>query len=202
MYVIIHKHNKCILIIKGVDLMTDFRVIRTEKMIQKAFIKLVNNEGFKKITVKQISTEAMINRQTFYQHYKDKYDLAEKLSEKTIHSLYSIVEVRMKYINHNDSLQTFLNDYVSKPESFIYQNGELILALLSINFDDFSFYNQLRNLITDTYLSNIDIETHKLTIDIISSMIIIILKNIINYHKLPAVEELEYLKNKLNIFLN
>lgn len=144
----------------------------------------------------------MINRQTFYQHYKDKYDLAENLSEKTIHSLYSIVEVRMKYINHNDSLQTFLNDYVSKPESFIYQNGELILALLSINFDDFSFYNQLRNLITDTYLSNIDIETHKLTIDIISSMIIIILKNIINYHKLPAVEELEYLKNKLNIFLN
>lgn len=182
--------------------MTDLRVIRTEKMIQKAFVNLVNSEGFKKVTVKQISAEAMINRQTFYQHYKDKYDLAEKLSQKTINSLYSIVKIRMTYINNNSGLQDFLNDYMLKKESFIYQNGELILALLSINFDDFSFYNQLRNLIIDTYLSNINIKTHKLTIDIISSMIIIILKNIINSHTLPTAEELEYLKNKLDIFLN
>lgn len=61
---------------------TDLRVIRTRKLIMDAFIELSSKKEFKDITVKDITTEAMINRATFYYHFQDIYDLLEKaLSE-------------------------------------------------------------------------------------------------------------------------
>ena len=64
------------------QLKSDPRVIRTRKLIMDSFIKLSEEKEFKDITVKDITTEAMINRATFYYHFEDIYDLLEKaLSE-------------------------------------------------------------------------------------------------------------------------
>lgn len=57
----------------------DLRVRRTQKMLQEAFIELVVEAGFEAITVQMLSERAMINRATFYRHYNDKFDLAEKV---------------------------------------------------------------------------------------------------------------------------
>lgn len=38
-------------------------------------------KDFSKITVQNLLNEALINRSTFYKHYKDKYDVAEQLCE-------------------------------------------------------------------------------------------------------------------------
>jgi AcrR family transcriptional regulator len=47
-----------------------------------SFIELSAKKEFKDITIKDITTEAMINRATFYYHFEDIYDLLEKaLSE-------------------------------------------------------------------------------------------------------------------------
>lgn len=60
----------------------DPRILRTRKLITDAFIELSSRKEFKDITVKDITTEAMINRATFYYHFEDIYDLLEKaLSE-------------------------------------------------------------------------------------------------------------------------
>lgn len=56
----------------------DLRVRRTKKTLQDAFIKLVAERGFKAVTVQMLANEAMVNRATFYRHFEDKYDLAEK----------------------------------------------------------------------------------------------------------------------------
>ena len=56
----------------------DLRVRRTRKTLQSAFIKLVSEHGFKAVTVQMLADEAMVNRATFYRHFEDKYDLAEK----------------------------------------------------------------------------------------------------------------------------
>lgn len=64
------------------QLKIDPRVLRTRKLIMDSFIDLSENKDFTDITVKDITTEAMINRATFYYHFKDKYDLLDKaLSE-------------------------------------------------------------------------------------------------------------------------
>lgn len=61
---------------------TDPRVLRTRRLIMDSFIELSTKKEFKDITIKDITTEAMINRATFYYHFEDIYDLLEKaLSE-------------------------------------------------------------------------------------------------------------------------
>lgn len=73
---------------------TDPRVLRTRKLIMDSFIELSGKKEFKDITVKDITTEAMINRATFYYHFEDIYDLLEKvLSEVLLVNLdYDIYE--------------------------------------------------------------------------------------------------------------
>ena len=73
---------------------TDPRVLRTRKLIMDSFIELSEKKEFKDITVKDITTEAVINRATFYYHFQDIYDLLEKvLSEVLLINLdYSVYE--------------------------------------------------------------------------------------------------------------
>ncbi|MBM4761312.1 TetR/AcrR family transcriptional regulator [Bacillus sp. B15-48] len=63
---------------------TDPRVVRTRKLIMDAFIELSGQKEFKDITVKDITTEAMINRATFYYHFEDIYDLLEKVLSEVL----------------------------------------------------------------------------------------------------------------------
>jgi AcrR family transcriptional regulator len=58
---------------------TDPRILRTRKLIMDSFITLSGEKEFKDITIKDITTEAMVNRATFYYHFEDKYDLLEKV---------------------------------------------------------------------------------------------------------------------------
>ena len=77
---------------------TDPRVIRTRKLIMDAFIELSGKKEFKDITVKDITTEALINRATFYYHFEDIYDLLEKV-------LSEVLLVNLNYdIYQNDEL--------------------------------------------------------------------------------------------------
>lgn len=69
----------------------DLRVKRTNKYIIEAFIRLVEEKGFEQVTVQNIADEAMINRATFYAHYKDKQDLYEKIFDLAVESFTAIL---------------------------------------------------------------------------------------------------------------
>ncbi len=66
------------------QLKTDPRVQRTRKLIMDSFMELSGEKEFKDITVKDITTEAMINRATFYYHFEDIYDLLEKVLSEVL----------------------------------------------------------------------------------------------------------------------
>ncbi|MFC6169561.1 TetR/AcrR family transcriptional regulator [Loigolactobacillus jiayinensis] len=57
----------------------DLRILRTKKMIFSAFMQLVEEEGFEAVTIQEIADKAMINRTTFYAHFKDKQDLYDQI---------------------------------------------------------------------------------------------------------------------------
>jgi AcrR family transcriptional regulator len=63
---------------------TDPRVLRTRKLIMDSFIELSGKKEFKDITIKDITTEAMINRATFYYHFEDIYNLLEKVLSEVL----------------------------------------------------------------------------------------------------------------------
>lgn len=58
---------------------TDLRIIRTRKFIKEAFLDLICTQGYESITIQNIADRALVNRATFYLHYKDKQDLLDQL---------------------------------------------------------------------------------------------------------------------------
>lgn len=65
----------------------DLRVRRTRKFLRDAFMELLEEKGFEKVTVQDIASRAMVNRSTFYRHYQDKYDLALRLVDEMLAEL-------------------------------------------------------------------------------------------------------------------
>lgn len=65
----------------------DLRVERTKRNIINAFLELRAKKSLEKITIKELSELAYINKATFYLHYKDIYDLSEQLEEELISSI-------------------------------------------------------------------------------------------------------------------
>ena len=49
----------------------------TKRAIQESFKKLLSNQPLDKITVKNITDDCGVNRNTFYYHYSDIYDLLD-----------------------------------------------------------------------------------------------------------------------------
>ncbi|ULT59537.1 TetR/AcrR family transcriptional regulator [Neobacillus drentensis] len=87
---------------------TDPRILRTRKLIMDSFIELSGKKEFKDITIKDITTEAMVNRATFYYHFEDKYDLLEKvLSEVLLINLDSN-QVEQNELNEEVMVSIFL----------------------------------------------------------------------------------------------
>lgn len=69
----------------------DLRVERTRRNIVNAFISLRAKKPIEKITVKELAEIAEINKATFYLHYKDIYDLSEKIEMDIIDRLFESI---------------------------------------------------------------------------------------------------------------
>ncbi|MBA3531906.1 MAG: TetR family transcriptional regulator [Ardenticatenales bacterium] len=65
----------------------DLRVRRTRLALRNALLSLIEEKGFDSIIVQEIADRAMINRGTFYKHYRDKYDLLEQTMQELLSEL-------------------------------------------------------------------------------------------------------------------
>jgi AcrR family transcriptional regulator len=55
----------------------DRRILKTRQSLQRAFMDLVQEQGFDAISIHDITERANVNRSTFYLHFEDKYKLTE-----------------------------------------------------------------------------------------------------------------------------
>ena len=55
----------------------DPRVKRTRELIVRAFEELVMEKGHRGLTVQEIAERATVNRATFYDHFRDQYELLD-----------------------------------------------------------------------------------------------------------------------------
>ena len=92
----------------------DLRVKKTRRSITKAFLELRAKKPIEKISVKELTEAAEINKATFYLHYKDIYDLSEELEKEIIESIFSKIE-------HPDLI-------VTEPKLFIKELSEAFHA--------------------------------------------------------------------------
>lgn len=56
----------------------------TRQAIADAFLKLLNNKPIGRITIKDICADCGVNRQTFYYHFQDIYDLCFWVMERNL----------------------------------------------------------------------------------------------------------------------
>ena len=69
----------------------DKRIRRTKKLLRQALTRLMQQKDFQSITVTDVVREADINRGTFYAHYRDVYDLREKIEAEMIEDFRELI---------------------------------------------------------------------------------------------------------------
>ena len=65
----------------------DIRIEKTKQSIINAFIELRSRKELERITIKELCQKAQINKSTFYSHYRDIYDLSDKLETEIVASI-------------------------------------------------------------------------------------------------------------------
>lgn len=60
----------------------DLRIQKTKKSIHEAFNTMLSEMDYEKITVKELTQRAMINRKTFYLHYNSLDDLLKETQDE------------------------------------------------------------------------------------------------------------------------
>ena len=63
----------------------------TKKEIMKTFIEILDKKSFDKITIKEITEKCKINRNTFYYHYEDIFDLVDKLLKNKSNEIIKLI---------------------------------------------------------------------------------------------------------------
>ena len=57
----------------------DRRVRKTKTQLKAGLARLLKEKGINEITVTELTEQVDINRSTFYLHYRDIYDMMEKI---------------------------------------------------------------------------------------------------------------------------
>lgn len=134
----------------------DKRIIKTRKLIQDALTQLMKEKGFDKITVKDITEKAFINRATFYLHYKDKYDLLEQ-SENSMLEEIELLKSGIRKTYHGNfipiSNQNNIVPFLTKLYEYISKNSEFMKVILGPN-GDLNFQIKLKSNIENFILEN------------------------------------------------
>lgn len=102
----------------------DLRTERTKRSIINAFLELRAKKPLEKITVKELSELAFINKATFYSHYHDIYDLSEQLEEEVISSV-------LRSIPHSEHIITNPTEAVMELTLAMTSRHELLHILFS-----------------------------------------------------------------------
>lgn len=94
----------------------DRRIAKTQEALRRAVVELMNQKSFDEITIQDIADQADLNRGTIYLHYKDKYDLLDKMIESHMEELGELDEWACK-LDWNNGLVPFF-EYFEKNHLF------------------------------------------------------------------------------------
>ena len=113
----------------------------TKKALASSLKDLLSKYKFNKITIKDITENCGVNRQTFYYHFKDIYDLLEWIYKNEV-----ILEIEEKatYETWQQGLM-YIFEYVLKNKAFVKNTYYSISKDLLLNF----IYAQTNILIMD-----------------------------------------------------
>ena len=102
----------------------DKRIRRTKKLLRQALTRLMQQKDFQSITVTDVVREADINRGTFYAHYRDEYDLREKIEAEMIEDFRELIA------DLHPSGTSNLQPVLARAVDYLEENREIVRALV------------------------------------------------------------------------
>ena len=90
----------------------DRRVKRTKKILYEALLTLMQNKAINKITVKELTELADINRKTFYLHYTDIFDMIDQIKENILLEFNDIISKHKFTSETKEDLYLLLNEII------------------------------------------------------------------------------------------
>ena len=128
----------------------DQMVSRTKQLLEDALIELIEEKGFDGITIRDLAAKAGLNRGTFYLHYRDKYDLMEKVQEEILHGFLQ----KLRQLNPFEAMEYFAKNkpYPVMVQIFQYlkNHGRILKVLLGPKGDP-AFPKKMKTLIRDNF---------------------------------------------------
>jgi AcrR family transcriptional regulator len=85
----------------------------TRRAFVDAFCSLYAHNPIEKITIQEITNKAGYNRSTFYQYFRDAYDLLENLEDEIIRNIKEAIEANLEQIDFAD---IFIHSFTSLQE--------------------------------------------------------------------------------------
>lgn len=96
----------------------------SETEIEKAFFELLETEPFEKITVKELLEKSGIPKTTFYRHYKDLFDIFDKVISRDLASIEGLVT------------ENNIDEKIDEMVDFLYSKRNIIHNIVFSDFDN------------------------------------------------------------------
>ena len=121
--------------------------IGERRLMTDALAKLLAEKPLNNITVREIADMADINRGTFYLHYKDVFDMVDKVQAELFEKFNAIIT---DYMPTADPKRLF--PLLEKLFELLAENANLARALVS-KHGDAAFINKLKNVVREKCLA-------------------------------------------------
>ena len=109
----------------------------TKMVIRESLMELMKGKSILSVSVKDICDLADISRSTFYDHYKDQYDLLKQIEDETLAYFEDMLD---SYKDKQTKKET--NQMLEEMLTYIANNGNTIQVLLS-EYGDIGFQKKL-----------------------------------------------------------
>ena len=125
----------------------DRRIKRTKMLLQNALVDLMLEKAVGKISVKELTQKADVNRSTFYLHYLDIYDMLEQMENEFVETIQGFFHDFFTPLPTSMPLTLFVN--ISE---WLEQDKEYYVKLLRGSASGYIF-EELETRIRDEFLT-------------------------------------------------
>ena len=125
----------------------DRRIKRTKMLLQNALVDLMLEKAVGKISVKELTQKADVNRSTFYLHYLDIYDMLEQMENEFVETIQGFFHDFFTPLPTSMPLTLFVN--ISE---WLEQDKEYYVKLLRGSASG-SIFEELESRIRDEFLT-------------------------------------------------
>lgn len=94
---------------------------RSRRLIRRAFLELLDEQPFEKITVLELAERADVNRSTFYAHYPDIFGVVEEIQDE-------ILEAHLKLFDHLE-----YRELLRDPLPYLQSMADMVEEMIALN---------------------------------------------------------------------